>query len=130
MPERVTDKTLAGDTRFKTGVSVEEDKESGLHLSCKTRKRKGDKRPAEPHGPKRVINQAGNDFKHASNAKRDERQKHMQSAKNGRPRSDVTYMANGATLSLREKAKALYEVRKSLPIFPHADEIRQHLRRT
>ncbi|PKX98742.1 putative ATP-dependent RNA helicase (Hrh1) [Aspergillus novofumigatus IBT 16806] len=30
--------------------------------------------------------------------------------------------------SLREKAKALYETRKNLPIFPHGDEIRQKLR--
>jgi ATP-dependent RNA helicase DHR2 len=30
--------------------------------------------------------------------------------------------------SLKEKAKALYDVRKNLPIFPHADEIRQRLR--
>ncbi|WEW58002.1 Salivary acidic proline-rich phosphoprotein 1/2 [Emydomyces testavorans] len=31
---------------------------------------------------------------------------------------------------LKEKAKALFEVRKKLPIFAYADEIRQHLRRT
>lgn len=31
--------------------------------------------------------------------------------------------------SLKEKAKALYETRKNLPIFPHGDEIRQHLRK-
>ncbi|KAE8151166.1 P-loop containing nucleoside triphosphate hydrolase protein [Aspergillus avenaceus] len=31
--------------------------------------------------------------------------------------------------SLKEKAKALYETRKKLPIFPHADEIRQYLRK-
>ncbi|KAB8079091.1 P-loop containing nucleoside triphosphate hydrolase protein [Aspergillus leporis] len=31
--------------------------------------------------------------------------------------------------SLKEKAKALYELRKNLPIFPHADEIRQDLRK-
>ncbi|EAW06420.1 putative ATP-dependent RNA helicase (Hrh1) [Aspergillus clavatus NRRL 1] len=30
---------------------------------------------------------------------------------------------------LREKAKALYEIRKGLPIFPHGDEIRQNLRK-
>ncbi|OJJ85136.1 putative ATP-dependent RNA helicase (Hrh1) [Aspergillus glaucus CBS 516.65] len=30
---------------------------------------------------------------------------------------------------LREKARALYETRKTLPIFPHGDEIRQHLRK-
>lgn len=30
---------------------------------------------------------------------------------------------------LREKARALYETRKNLPIFPHGDEIRQHLRK-
>ncbi|PYH85299.1 P-loop containing nucleoside triphosphate hydrolase protein [Aspergillus uvarum CBS 121591] len=30
---------------------------------------------------------------------------------------------------LREKAQALYQLRKNLPIFPHADEIRGHLRR-
>ncbi|KKA25208.1 ATP-dependent RNA helicase (Hrh1) [Rasamsonia emersonii CBS 393.64] len=30
--------------------------------------------------------------------------------------------------SLKEKAKALYEIRKKLPIFPHAEEIRQRLR--
>lgn len=30
--------------------------------------------------------------------------------------------------SLKEKAKALYEIRKNLPIFPYADEIRQRLR--
>ncbi|RAL15267.1 putative ATP-dependent RNA helicase (Hrh1) [Aspergillus homomorphus CBS 101889] len=30
---------------------------------------------------------------------------------------------------LREKAQALYHLRKNLPIFPHADEIRAHLRR-
>ncbi|PYH43157.1 putative ATP-dependent RNA helicase (Hrh1) [Aspergillus saccharolyticus JOP 1030-1] len=30
---------------------------------------------------------------------------------------------------LREKAQALYQLRKKLPIFPHADEIRAHLRR-
>ncbi|PLB48948.1 DEAH-box RNA helicase [Aspergillus steynii IBT 23096] len=29
---------------------------------------------------------------------------------------------------LREKAKALYEIRKNLPIFPHGDEIREYLR--
>ncbi|KAI1931997.1 Salivary acidic proline-rich phosphoprotein 1/2 [Ophidiomyces ophidiicola] len=32
--------------------------------------------------------------------------------------------------NLQEKAKALLEVRKQLPIFAHAEEIRQHLRRT
>ncbi|RHZ71278.1 hypothetical protein CDV55_105633 [Aspergillus turcosus] len=31
-------------------------------------------------------------------------------------------------VSLREKAKALYETRKNLPIFPHGDEIRRNLR--
>ncbi|KAF7117437.1 hypothetical protein CNMCM5793_006382 [Aspergillus hiratsukae] len=31
-------------------------------------------------------------------------------------------------ISLREKAKALYETRKNLPIFPHGDEIRRNLR--
>lgn len=30
---------------------------------------------------------------------------------------------------LREKARTLYETRKNLPIFPHGDEIRQHLRK-
>ena len=30
--------------------------------------------------------------------------------------------------SLKEKAKRLYETRKNLPIFPHGDEIRHHLR--
>ncbi|ODM21136.1 hypothetical protein SI65_04189 [Aspergillus cristatus] len=30
---------------------------------------------------------------------------------------------------LREKARVLYETRKNLPIFPHSDEIRQHLRK-
>lgn len=34
------------------------------------------------------------------------------------------------TPSLKEKAKALYEIRKNLPIFPHADEIRQRLRKS
>ena len=32
--------------------------------------------------------------------------------------------------NLKEKAKALYQIRKELPIFAHADEIRKHLRRT
>ncbi|KAI1932823.1 Salivary acidic proline-rich phosphoprotein 1/2 [Ophidiomyces ophidiicola] len=32
--------------------------------------------------------------------------------------------------NLQDKAKALLEVRKQLPIFAHAEEIRQHLRRT
>lgn len=35
-----------------------------------------------------------------------------------------------ASQSLKEKAKALFEQRKDLPIFPHAEEIRGHLRRT
>ncbi|KAM5430449.1 Salivary acidic proline-rich phosphoprotein 1/2 [Microsporum canis] len=38
--------------------------------------------------------------------------------------------SNGSSANLREKAKALYEARKKLPIFGHADEIRAHLRRT
>ncbi|KAE8353497.1 P-loop containing nucleoside triphosphate hydrolase protein [Aspergillus coremiiformis] len=31
--------------------------------------------------------------------------------------------------SLKEKAKTLYDIRKNLPIFPHADEIRQYMRK-
>ncbi|KAF3480356.1 ATP-dependent RNA helicase DHX8 [Arthroderma uncinatum] len=38
--------------------------------------------------------------------------------------------SNGVTANLRDKAKVLYEGRKKLPIFGHADEIRAHLRRT
>ncbi|OJD16492.1 hypothetical protein AJ78_03347 [Emergomyces pasteurianus Ep9510] len=35
----------------------------------------------------------------------------------------------GAPTSLKDRAKALYQTRKELPIFPHADEIRKHLQR-
>ncbi|KAK2829904.1 hypothetical protein FQN49_007145 [Arthroderma sp. PD_2] len=38
--------------------------------------------------------------------------------------------SNGATVNLRDKAKVLFEGRRKLPIFGHADEIRAHLRRT
>lgn len=45
--------------------------------------------------------------------------RHRKADRNGRPLPN-----------LKEKAKALYQVRKELPIFAHADEIRKHLRRT
>ncbi|OJK03553.1 hypothetical protein ASPACDRAFT_111374 [Aspergillus aculeatus ATCC 16872] len=48
--------------------------------------------------------------------------------------STITKSKPGSTKNhtfgpLREKAQALYQLRKNLPIFPHADEIRGHLRR-
>ncbi|KAL4896877.1 P-loop containing nucleoside triphosphate hydrolase protein [Aspergillus ambiguus] len=43
----------------------------------------------------------------------------------GKPRKDE----NQKFISLREKAKTLYELRKNLPIFPHGDEIRGYLRK-
>ncbi|KAI1977537.1 Salivary acidic proline-rich phosphoprotein 1/2 [Ophidiomyces ophidiicola] len=50
-----------------------------------------------------------------------------------RPRNVAASLVNDKKKphpNLQEKAKALFEVRKQLPIFAHAEEIRQHLRRT
>lgn len=47
------------------------------------------------------------------------------------PKDQIQKQQDGKSkfASLKEKAKALYETRRNLPIFPHGDEIRQHLRR-
>lgn len=51
------------------------------------------------------------------------------SQKNKQNRSEKPFKDNKRDFGpLREKAKALYEVRKNLPIFPHGDEIREYLR--
>ncbi|OAX79092.1 hypothetical protein ACJ72_06592 [Emergomyces africanus] len=51
------------------------------------------------------------------------RQKPQDNKRNGLPNGGAP------AASLRDRAKALYQTRKELPIFPHADEIRKHLRR-
>lgn len=48
-------------------------------------------------------------------------------------RSSITIQKGyhpSASHSLKERAKTLFEQRKDLPIFPHAEEIRGHLKRT
>ncbi|KAJ5653217.1 ATP-dependent RNA helicase prh1 [Penicillium lividum] len=52
------------------------------------------------------------------------------SALNGKPKHKPKSFTDTKTnfTSLREKANALYELRKKLPIFAHADEIRKNLR--
>lgn len=54
-----------------------------------------------------------------------DRPRHKKKDQNHKPRKDTKTNFN----SLKEKAKTLYEIRKKLPIFPHADDIRQNLRK-
>ncbi|KAE8329243.1 P-loop containing nucleoside triphosphate hydrolase protein [Aspergillus sergii] len=54
-----------------------------------------------------------------------DRPRHKKKDQTQKPRKDTKTNFN----SLKEKAKTLYEIRKKLPIFPHADDIRQNLRK-
>lgn len=59
--------------------------------------------------------------KEMKNGYKKQKQKTNPAPRDGKPsKSNFT--------SLKEKAKRLYETRKNLPIFPHGDEIRHHLR--
>lgn len=70
--------------------------------------------PAQENDQKKDVKEVSNDFQ----SKKRHQAKDQKVVRQGKPSS-----------SLREKAKALYEIRKKLPIFPHADEIRQQLRK-
>ncbi|PYI16846.1 ATP-dependent RNA helicase [Aspergillus violaceofuscus CBS 115571] len=64
----------------------------------------------------------------------DSRKPPLHHRNNNTTATTTTKPKHGATKNhtygpLREKAQALYQLRKNLPIFPHADEIRGHLRR-
>lgn len=48
---------------------------------------------------------------------------------NFKPRSGHKPSKTRDFASLKEKAKSLYQLRKKLPIFPHAEEIRSHMRK-
>ncbi|GAD99209.1 hypothetical protein ATEG_09857 [Paecilomyces variotii No. 5] len=70
--------------------------------------------PAQEGEQKRNVKEASNGF----NSQKKHQSKDQKMIRQGKPSS-----------SLREKARALYEIRKKLPIFPHADEIRQRLKK-
>src|SRR5947207_2784429 len=125
MPEKISENRI-----FLSSRGADEESRKLEPPPNKSKKRRRGQNAAEPHGPKCMVIQGGNDFKQPLNAKQDDTKTQAQSVKNGSPRSDTTRKAIGASVTLKEKAKALYEVRKNLPIFSHADEIREHLRRT
>ncbi|PGH06826.1 hypothetical protein AJ80_08099 [Polytolypa hystricis UAMH7299] len=132
-----TSESIEKDSRLpSTDVTQPGKKEEG-GKSKKIKKRKREDAASDHRSAKRVVVQGE---QHTINASKVER-KHQDgelaaprpSAKNRMVQSD---QRNGAgphrtpAPSLKEKAKALYQVRKGLPIFPHADEIRADLRRT
>ena len=59
--------------------------------------------------------------------KQRQQQQQHKLAKDGKRKDKQTSKTSFAPL--REKAQALYQLRKNLPIFPHGDEIRGHLRK-
>lgn len=85
----------------------------------KTKKRKRD----EPDARIPPAKQPPTEEKHAADGKR------ATNGKNGPVDLKRQQKQKPFKDHLKSKAKALYSSRKSLPIFPHCDEIRQHLRK-
>ncbi|RAH70609.1 putative ATP-dependent RNA helicase (Hrh1), partial [Aspergillus aculeatinus CBS 121060] len=135
--------------RKESGVDTEEDGSKKQKKKQKSKKRKVDGEGTgvkdEPNG---VVMDADADADKAALRTKKAKKKHAgeEEAKpedSGKPRlhhrnhnnnNNTTKPKHGSAKNhtfgpLREKAQALYQLRKNLPIFPHADEIRGHLRR-
>ncbi|KAL2011961.1 hypothetical protein VTN00DRAFT_4679 [Thermoascus crustaceus] len=110
----------------------------------KSKKRKREEPEEASPAPQRVVVQGGEQPKKTPSpeqgsaenghvkavpppegSKKQKKQKH-----NDHQKPATKHNNNFSTPSLKEKAKALYQLRKNLPIFPHADEIRQRLRKS
>lgn len=109
----------------------------------KKRKRGEENESNGPHKRKSLIVEEGHEQSHQNSTqsqgknhdKKENRKKPKQQFKNipnagfsadNKPRQK----GQGPSSSLKLRANALYNIRKGLPIFSHADEIRAHLRRT
>lgn len=145
MPEKVH--TRFEDSDDDTGkVVVRPQKEEQVSVTApsvkephqkKNNKRKREETAeAQPNTQRVVIRDGEKPKKTASPAqendqKNDEKEvsNGFQSKKRHQAKDQKVIRQGKPSSSLREKAKALYEIRKKLPIFPHADEIRQRLRK-
>ncbi|KAJ9355489.1 putative ATP-dependent RNA helicase [Paecilomyces variotii] len=145
MPEKVH--TRFEDSDDDTGkVVVRPQKEEQVSVAApsvkephqkKNKKRKREETAeAQPNTQRVVIRDGEKPKKAASPAQENDQKKDEKDVSNGfqskkrHQAKDQKVIRQGKpSSSLREKAKALYEIRKKLPIFPHADEIRQQLRK-
>ncbi|OJJ67312.1 hypothetical protein ASPBRDRAFT_210688 [Aspergillus brasiliensis CBS 101740] len=76
------------------------------------------------------TNPASDDKPTIKKQKQEQQQSQSQnSVKDGKRKDKHQKFKNTNFTPLREKAQALYQQRKNLPIFPHGDEIRGHLRK-
>ncbi|KAK2744441.1 putative ATP-dependent RNA helicase dhr2 [Onygenales sp. PD_40] len=110
------------------------------HKANKKRKREEAASSGQQPGPKRVVFHDDNASSTPSTQTQGEHNMTNGNAKNV-PSKDTRNGGKGNHLnnnkprnspggtSLKDRAKVLYQSRKELPIFPHADEIRKHLQR-
>lgn len=112
----------------------------------KSKKRKREEPEGASPAPQRVVVQGGEEPKKTSSPEQgsdqnghvkavpppdgSKKQKKQKYNDHQKPAIKHNNNNNFSTPSLKEKAKALYQLRKNLPIFPHADEIRQRLRKS
>lgn len=146
MPERVLTKFADSDETVPKKTSPEADK-SAETGSVKRKKQDDKKDPQKKNSnKKRKHDDERNSEERGLKASKEPKTEERKKPKNG---ADVTRKEEQAQksekkqkdqkkptrdvktnfTSLREKARVLYETRKNLPIFPHGDEIRQHLRK-
>jgi len=149
MPERVLTKFADSnnETAPKTSPDAEKNAETGPVKRKKqedkedTQKKKKNKQKhddEQSNGEKRLKaskelkieeqkpkNGARETPKEEQAQKLEKKQKDQKQKQKQKPTCDV----KTNFIPLKEKARALYEIRKNLPIFPHGDEIRQHLRK-
>lgn len=102
----------------------------------KNKKRKREEAAEAPRNTQRVVIRDGEKPKIASPVRDNGENKPLKAELNGSQSKKKPYANDQKVIkqgkpsfSLREKAKALYQIRKNLPIFPHADEIRQRLKK-
>lgn len=148
MPERVRTKFADSDDEAvpKTSSSEHKSAETGSvkrknqhdkeeTLKKKNKKRKhDDERTSEGKSeesktePKTEQEKPRNSVNGAPKEEQTQKHDKKQQRKKQNPKQKPTRDGKTNFTPLREKARALYEIRKNLPIFPHGDEIRQHLR--
>ncbi|KAL1853311.1 Salivary acidic proline-rich phosphoprotein 1/2 [Paecilomyces lecythidis] len=144
MPEKVHTRfeDSDGDDAGKTAVRPQKKEQVDVAdpVIKETREKKNKKRKREETADvkpntQRVVIRDGEKSRNASSAQESDQKRDVKEVSNGfksqkHQSKDQKMIRQGKPSStLREKARALYEIRKKLPIFPHADEIRQRLKK-
>ncbi|KAI9924916.1 hypothetical protein ASPWEDRAFT_141069 [Aspergillus wentii DTO 134E9] len=118
------------DKQLKKEKSVKRKNKSKEDDSEKKNKKRKHEEPVDSPQTTEVKGPSPNaEEKNATNGEVNDKVRNLKDKKHQKQKQKPFKDAKHNYASLKDKASALYAIRKNLPIFPHGDEIRQNLRK-